>query len=164
MNDHDVQLMAKCNNGEINRREAEWLKSFGMRRKGMQMEDYEIKHIEVMRRLAPECMVLLKKNGDFPLEQKGRIALYGSDARMTVKGGTGSGDVNVRRYTTIEQGLERAGFTITTKDWLEAFAACHKKPGWSIQKSSKKGKGAPSVCHVFGNGGGHAAAGVRTAP
>ena len=104
----------------------------------MQMEDYEIKHIEVMRRLAPECMVLLKKNGDFPLEQKGRIALYGSDARMTVKGGTGSGDVNVRRYTTIEQGLERAGFTITTKDWLEAFAACHKKPGWSIQKRAKE--------------------------
>lgn len=74
-----------------------------------------------MRAFAPECMVLLRKKGDFPLKEAGKLALYGSGARKTIKGGTGSGDVNSRFYTTIEQGLENAGFTITTKSWLNSY-------------------------------------------
>lgn len=38
-----------------------------------------------------------------------------------LEGGTGSGDVNVRNFTTIEEGLENAGFTITTKNWLDQY-------------------------------------------
>ena len=59
-------------------------------------------------------MVLLKKNGAFPLKAAGRLALYGSGARHTVKGGTGSGEVNGRFFTTVEQGLRDAGFALTT--------------------------------------------------
>ena len=56
-----------------------------------------------------------------PLTEPGEIALFGSGARHTIKGGTGSGDVNSRHVTTIEEGLETAGFTIVTRPWLEAY-------------------------------------------
>ncbi|MBO4886453.1 MAG: glycoside hydrolase family 3 C-terminal domain-containing protein [Clostridia bacterium] len=72
-------------------------------------------------------MVLLKSDGSFPLDKPGRIALYGSGARRTLKGGTGSGDVNVRAFTTIEEGLKNAGFTITTGAWLDAYDAAWSK-------------------------------------
>ncbi|MCD7920602.1 MAG: glycoside hydrolase family 3 C-terminal domain-containing protein [Clostridiales bacterium] len=76
-------------------------------------------HMDRVRALAGECMVLLENNGVLPLKTVGKLALYGSGARGTVKGGTGSGDVNSRFVVTIEQGLEAAGFTITTKGWLD---------------------------------------------
>ncbi len=85
------------------------------------IQKFEREHTETLRRLAPECMVLLKKNGDFPLNDPCAVALYGSGARRTVKGGTGSGDVNVRHFSSVEEGLENAGFTITTKAWLDAY-------------------------------------------
>lgn len=85
------------------------------------MEAYELEHIAKVRALSPECMVLLKSDGSFPLEAPCKIALYGNTARKTIKGGTGSGDVNVRHYPSIEEGLENAGFTITTKSWLDAY-------------------------------------------
>ena len=87
------------------------------------MENYEREHIEKVRALSPECMVLLKSDGSFPLETPGKIALYGNGARKTIKGGTGSGDVNVRHYPSVEEGLENAGFTITSKGWLDAYDA-----------------------------------------
>lgn len=85
------------------------------------VQDYESLHLSRLRTLAPECMVLLKTNGDFPLTQPCALALYGSGARRTIKGGGGSGDVHVRHAVTVEEGLERAGFTITTKAWLDAY-------------------------------------------
>lgn len=87
------------------------------------LNDYEIAHLELMRKLAPECTVLLKKSGSFPLPAPGEIALYGSGARATIKGGTGSGDVNSRFYYTAEQGLVEAGFTVTSKAWLDGYDA-----------------------------------------
>ena len=91
------------------------------------MQDYEQKHIEALRAVASECTVLLKTNGDFPLAAPGKLALYGSGARNTLKGGTGSGDVNTRSYTTAEQGLEKAGFTLTTRAWMDAYDACRRE-------------------------------------
>ena len=85
------------------------------------MNSYEIEHINKVRKMSPECMVLLKSDNTFPLKEVGEIAVYGSGVRNTIKGGTGSGDVNVRAYTTVEQGLEKAGFVITTKDWLDQY-------------------------------------------
>ena len=85
------------------------------------METYEIDHLNAVRALAPECMVLLRSDGAFPLAEPGEIALFGSGARGTVKGGTGSGDVNSRHVITIEEGLEAAGFTVVTRPWLEAY-------------------------------------------
>ncbi len=89
----------------------------------MELYNYEKKHIEKVRSIAPECMVMLKSDGSFPLEAPGKLALYGNAARKTIKGGTGSGDVNVRHYVSVEEGLENAGFTITTKSWLDGYDA-----------------------------------------
>lgn len=55
----------------------------------MELYEYEVKHMELLRGLAPECMVLLKSDGTFPLKEPGKVALYGSGARDTIKGGTG---------------------------------------------------------------------------
>ena len=71
---------------------------------------------------AAEGIVLLENDGVLPLApQIRRIALFGSGARKTVKGGTGSGDVNERSCVNVETGLERAGYEIVTKDWLDAY-------------------------------------------
>lgn len=66
-------------------------------------------------------MVLMKSDGSFPLEKPGKIALYGNGARRTLKGGRGSADVNVKSYTTVEQGLSNAGFELTTQRWLDGY-------------------------------------------
>ena len=76
-------------------------------------------HAALSRVMAEECMVLLENDGTLPLAAAGNLALYGNGARRTVRGGTGSGDVNVRSSVNIEQGLEDAGFTVTTKAWLD---------------------------------------------
>lgn len=91
----------------------------------MKLQDYEVQHMARLREIVPECMVLLKSDGSFPLTAAGDLALYGNAARKTIKGGTGSGDVNVRSFVTIEEGLENAGFTITTKGWLDAYDAVY---------------------------------------
>lgn len=85
------------------------------------MNDYEVRNNHYLRSIGAECTVLLKKDGHFPLEKAGDIAVYGSGARNTIKGGTGSGEVNSRFYVTVEQGLEEAGFTITSKDWIDGY-------------------------------------------
>ncbi|MCM1134243.1 MAG: glycoside hydrolase family 3 C-terminal domain-containing protein [Clostridium sp.] len=86
-----------------------------------EVQAFETEHIAVVRKVAPECMVLLKNDGTLPLKGAGKLALYGSGARKTIKGGTGSGDVNVRHFVTVEEGLENAGFEITTKSWLDGY-------------------------------------------
>ena len=75
-------------------------------------------HLELSRSLAGECVVLLENDGALPLAPC-KAALFGSGARSTVKGGTGSGDVNTRSSVNIEQGMKNAGFTITTEAWLD---------------------------------------------
>ena len=87
----------------------------------MQMNDYEKEHNAALRRLGAECAVLLKSDGSFPLSAPCELALYGNGARKTIKGGTGSGEVNSRYFVTVEEGLEAAGFTITTKYWMENY-------------------------------------------
>lgn len=80
----------------------------------------ERQNMEIARKVAGECMVLLENNEILPL-LPGKIALFGTGARKTIKGGTGSGDVNSRFAISIEQGLERNGFTVTTKSWLNRY-------------------------------------------
>ena len=75
-------------------------------------------HSDYIRRIAGEGMVLLENDGTLPLSGPQKVALYGNGARATVKGGTGSGEVNSRYSVSVEQGLEEAGFTVTTKAWL----------------------------------------------
>ena len=89
----------------------------------MKLQAYEQEHLRRLRPHLAECAVLLKSNGDFPLPSPGELALYGAGARHTVKGGTGSGEVNARFFVTVEQGLRAAGFTLTTDRWLDGYDA-----------------------------------------
>ena len=76
-------------------------------------------HMALARRAAAEGIVLLKNDGILPLAPC-RIALYGPGSRMTVKGGSGSGEVNERRSVSIEEGLKNAGYTFSTL-WMDRF-------------------------------------------
>ena len=91
----------------------------------MELFEYEKDHLQTLRSHLAECTVLLKSNGDFPLDGPCKIAAYGSGVRKTIKGGTGSGEVNSRFFVNVEQGLENAGFTITTKAWLDQYDAMY---------------------------------------
>ena len=61
--------------------------------------------------------MFLNRNEEFPIKQPCSVLLLGEGARETIKGGTGSGDVDCE-YTTCEEGLEKAGFKITSKEFL----------------------------------------------
>ena len=84
----------------------------------------EIDNLALSRELAGECAVLLENDGALPLSPC-KVALYGNGARLTVRGGTGSGDVNTRSSVSIEQGLTNAGFEVVTKDWIDRQDAAH---------------------------------------
>lgn len=85
------------------------------------MSQREIKNLELSKKAAKDGMVLLQNdNKVLPLRNK-KVALYGSGSFATVKGGTGSGDVNQRHVSSIIMGLEKRGFEITTKSWLTRF-------------------------------------------
>ncbi len=86
------------------------------------IQPFENSNLEAVRNLAAQCVVLLKNDeGVLPLEGASKIALFGAGARQSIKGGTGSGDVNVRHFVTVEEGLQKAGVEVTTKDWLDQF-------------------------------------------
>ena len=82
-----------------------------------EVTELEKENAKISLEVALEGIVLLKNDGILPLKTN-KIALYGSGARYTVKGGTGSVDVNNRYNISIEEGLEKEGFIITTKRWL----------------------------------------------
>ena len=75
---------------------------------------------------ALEGFVLLENDGCLPIKEK-KIALYGGGARMTVKGGSGSGDVRERYSVNIEDGLKNNGFEIADSGWLDRFTAEYEK-------------------------------------
>ncbi len=75
---------------------------------------------EVAYRAACEGIVLLKNDGALPFATK-RVALYGSGASRTIKGGTGSGEVNERHSVTILEGMEDRGFTVASRKWIDDY-------------------------------------------
>ena len=77
-----------------------------------EISEREIRNQERSRRIAAEGMVLLENNGILPMKLEGR---------HTIQGGSGSGDVNTRTISTVEEGLERAGAIVTTKTWLQKY-------------------------------------------
>ena len=90
-------------------------------RKNSEITPSETAHMNLVRDLGSECVVILKNDGILPLGSAGKIALYGNGARHTEKGGTGSGDVNSRFVFSICDGLAEAGFDIVTGSWLDRF-------------------------------------------
>ena len=92
------------------------------------VREYETKHREVARRAAADGMVLLKnEDGMLPFAQGAKLALYGAGAVATIKGGTGSGDVNSRETVSVYEGLKDAGYVIANEDWIDAYRTCYQK-------------------------------------
>ena len=86
------------------------------------VSEREKRNLEVAYRAACESMVLLKNEGVLPLQTK-RVALYGAGASRTIKGGTGSGEVNERHSVTILEGMENRGFEIASRQWITDYEA-----------------------------------------
>ena len=80
-------------------------------------------HAALARKAAVAGIVLLKNTGILPLAHNTSIALFGSGAAYTVKGGIGSGDVNNRESVSIYAGLKNAGVSITNQAWLDDYSA-----------------------------------------
>lgn len=91
-----------------------------------ELTERERRNAALARRAAAEGMVLLQNDGTLPLSPQ-PVALFGMGARKTVSGGEGSGDVAPRYKITIEQGLEDAGYTITSKAWLDDYDAEYRE-------------------------------------
>ena len=94
-------------------------------------------NLAVAYQAACEGMVLLKNDGALPFATK-KIALYGPGASMTIKGGTGSGEVNERHSVTILEGLQDRDFEITTKKWLDDFAVGYAEAEKAYKEEKKK--------------------------
>ena len=86
-----------------------------------EMTAMEIRHMNTVKELAGECLVLLENDGTLPIRTPGRIAVFGNGARHTVKGGGGSGEVNTRSNVNICDGLAEAGFEIASTGWLDRY-------------------------------------------
>ena len=85
-----------------------------------QVMGQEVLNRALARAAAQEGIVLLKNDGALPLAP-GKIAVYGAGAARTIKGGSGSGEVNERYTVTILEGLKAAGFTVTTQRWIDDY-------------------------------------------
>ncbi len=94
------------------------IKNKALKRKGV--TDLEKENSNLSYEAALEGMVLLKNEGVLPLKSD-TIALFGAGAASTIKGGTGSGEVNERHAVSIWEGLKHHGFTITTEPYLQAY-------------------------------------------
>lgn len=77
----------------------------------------ELAHAELSEKAATEGIVLLaNENEALPMSSDGNVALFGVGAYATIKGGTGSGDVNNRYTVSVRQGFDDAGYDVTTSD------------------------------------------------
>ena len=92
------------------------------------------------REAAAEGFVLLKNEAQtLPLKPGTKIGLYGAGAVRTIKGGTGSGDVNNRYNVNIYDGLKNAGYEITSVEWLDGYDSCYiqARESWKSEISRK---------------------------
>ena len=84
----------------------------------MELFDYEKKHLDILDEISGECSLFLKREDFLPLNKDIKeIALFGNGVRHTVKGGTGSGNVDIHFFDTIYDVFKNAGIKITTDKW-----------------------------------------------
>ena len=108
-----------------------------------EISDREREGRAVSRRAAAEGAVLLENDGMLPLREGARIALFGMGAGRTVKGGTGSGDVNSRDTVNVRRGLENAGYLLVNSDWLDRYEeACAA----AAVRAKRPGRGRRGFC------------------
>ena len=101
------------------------------------MNEREKRNLVVAYEAACESIVLLENDGALPIQDK-KVAMYGAGVTHTIKGGTGSGEVNERHSVTIYEGMKNAGFVITTQAWLDQFAKDYETGADAFQKARWK--------------------------
>lgn len=99
-------------------------------------------HRRFAREAAAEGMVLLKNEGLLPLRPDTPIALLGGGAVRTIKGGTGSGDVNNRENISVYQGMKDARALITSVNWLMDYEKIYSdaRDAWKETALREAGK------------------------
>ncbi len=85
----------------------------------------ETAHAALARKAAVAGIVLLRNDNVLPLDSDTSVALLGTGAGRTVKGGIGSGDVNNRANVSIYEGLRAAGVHLTSEDWINYYEALY---------------------------------------
>ena len=113
-----------------------------------EVQPWETEHRKVARRAAAEGIVLLKNEDNLlPLKAGSNVALYGAGAGRTIKGGTGSGDVNERENVSVFQGIKNAGFQVTTEEWIASYDKIYEnaRQEWKRSILSKTGEGADTM-------------------
>ena len=85
-------------------------------------------HAELVRKAAPEGMVLLENNGALPLKDVKKVALYGTGSYDFIAGGTGSGNVNKPYIRNVAEGLTVNGFEVNQaiQTWYEQYISLAK--------------------------------------
>ncbi len=117
------------------------MKSFYPGQKTTDVSEREIRNRQIAREAAAQGMVLLENDGILPLSSGAKVALFGLGARHTIKGGSGSGDVNSRDHVTVEQGLLAAGYRIVNREYLDAFDAEYEKGLKDWEKAIREAAG-----------------------
>ena len=102
------------------------------------MFDYEINNIKKVRENLAECTLFLKHDDKFPLEGPCKIACYGNGVRKTLKGGTGSGEVNSRSFKSIEDVLKEENFEITTTSFFDFYDKIYQNAKKKFIKNIRK--------------------------
>ena len=95
-------------------------------------------HAELVRKAAPEGMVLLENNGALPMKNVKKVALYGTGSYDFIAGGTGSGNVNKPYIRNVAEGLAVNGLEVNNdiKTWYEQYI--------TLAKTQLKNNGAAS--------------------
>lgn len=97
----------------------------------------EKNNLKIAYNAACESIVLLENDGSLPLHTK-KVALYGAGASHTIKGGTGSGEVNERHSVTVLEGMQNAGFEISTMTWIHDFQKAYDEGELAFRKGKLK--------------------------
>ncbi len=116
------------------------------------VQPWETKHRKISREAATEGIVLLKNEDQLlPLKPASALAIYGAGAGRTIKGGTGSGDVNERESVSIYKGMENAGYIITNKDWIQSYDQIYEKArqDWKDDIIARSGGNGGDVMDFF---------------
>lgn len=82
----------------------------------------EKEHMQLVRELAGECMTLLENDGTLPLKSRKNCFVW-KWCTSYCKRRNRIRRCKHRSVATIEEGMEAAGFEITTKSWLEKYAS-----------------------------------------
>ncbi len=87
-----------------------------------EVTELEAQNSDTSLYLATQGYVLLENNGALPFKGTFPIAYFGSGSETTIKGGTGSGDVNQRAHDNIGDAFIAAGYEVANPTWYAKMA------------------------------------------